>query len=102
MCACVRVQSGGAVVERMARDIFVDRPAASVYLHRDTKKWRLEGVLTISMVLVKIVCLWLRQGHDLTFPEYGSAHRVPGGSWRDRRALCHMWFRELETRYLPI
>jgi hypothetical protein len=45
MCACVRVQSGGAVVERMARDIFVDRPAASVYLHRDTKKMASGGSL---------------------------------------------------------
>jgi hypothetical protein len=28
LCMCVRVQSGGAAVEQMARDIFVNRPAA--------------------------------------------------------------------------
>jgi hypothetical protein len=28
LCVCVRVQSGGAAVEQMARDIFANRPAA--------------------------------------------------------------------------
>jgi hypothetical protein len=86
-------------------EIFLQADPQHECLHVEIPKNGVWGVLTTAMVLVMMGWKGLRlcQGHDLIFPEYGSTpDTVLGGSWRDRRAVCHRWFRKLETRHLPI